>query len=56
MEDENTGLNEATKNKMGTKTFIKNPIKGEIPDMAWLHKVEHEVLNTRDKLEESLKA
>ncbi len=30
--------------------------KGEIPDMAWLHKVEHEVLNTRDKLEESLKA
>jgi len=27
---------------------------GEIPDMAWLNKVDHQVLNTRDKLEESL--
>ena len=28
--------------------------KGEMPDMAWLNKVDHQVLNTRDKLEESL--
>ena len=28
MKDENTGLNEAMKKKMGGKTFVKNPIQG----------------------------
>ena len=28
--------------------------KGDIPDMAWLQKVEHKLLDTRSKLDESL--